>query len=263
MENSTFGYENYFDSSLREKLKNYLIERKKKNPSYSLRALAKKWDINHTSLSQFLNGKRKLSPAIFQKIVSNLDLEEEEKQILKKTEQLNINNYRSINEVESSVISDWIFCAILELVKVEGFQYNTLWMAQKLGVDEAKVSSAMTQLKSVGWIKEDPNKNTIQVIEENTSTIGKQEYASLILQCLGTQADKQKDSILLGNYTECSHTGITFAINPDDLPLARQTIYEFLHKMSALLERSGTPKKEVYRLNVSLFPLTQSDKSIS
>lgn len=62
--------------------KNYLETAKERNPAFSLRSMAKLLDVPASNLSQFLSGKRNLSPQTLQTIVHGLTASPEERKTL-------------------------------------------------------------------------------------------------------------------------------------------------------------------------------------
>lgn len=55
-------------------LHQYLLEAKLRNHKFSLRGLAKKLELSPSELSEFLNGKRKLSKPKLEKLVKRMEL---------------------------------------------------------------------------------------------------------------------------------------------------------------------------------------------
>jgi uncharacterized protein (TIGR02147 family) len=56
-----------------------------------------------------------------------------------------------------------------------------------------------------------------------------------------------------------SHTSMTMAINPEDLPAAKEMITKFRRELCSFLEHNPNPL-HVYQLGISLFPLTKMEK---
>ena len=79
----------FLQKSIREKLD----ELREKNNQFSLRAFARILKVSPASLSEFLNGKRVLSPKMLKKLAENLCLPPEDIDILdQKISELNFNN---------------------------------------------------------------------------------------------------------------------------------------------------------------------------
>ena len=61
------------------------------------------------------------------------------------------------------------------------------------------------------------------------------------------------------SFDECDFSGLIVPTDPKKLPEAKRAIQAFRKKMSKLLE--GESPQEVYRLNLSLFRITEKSKS--
>ena len=62
-------------AEFRTTLKSELDKRCASNPSYSLRAFAKKLEISHSGLSQLISGKRNPSPRMKARIMARINIE--------------------------------------------------------------------------------------------------------------------------------------------------------------------------------------------
>ncbi len=71
---------------------------------------------------------------------------------------------------------------------------------------------------------------------------------------------KQIDSLENIPYEKMSHYGLTFALDPAELPLFRQKLLTLLRDMNRQSDAHREKKREVYRLNLSLFPLSIADQ---
>lgn len=63
-----------FGADLRILLANLLIERRNKNPSYSIRALARDLKVNQGQIVRILNGKLRPTPLIAYRVGTHLQL---------------------------------------------------------------------------------------------------------------------------------------------------------------------------------------------
>lgn len=107
--------------NIRSNLEAIYNERKKRNPSYSLRAYARDLGIDVSLLSKVMRGIRKPTQHI-EDILSG-----------RPTSSLKSIKYiRSIDAGE--LIQTWEAQAVLELVRLPSFQLNSTWISQKLGL---------------------------------------------------------------------------------------------------------------------------------
>jgi len=259
--------------------KNYLLgifhQRRKKNPAYSLRAYARDLNIGHTSLSGLLNGTRFLSFKRSFQIAENLHLSKELQylfihSILQEKIQLGHQKIEKdfypylpttpgdktattfkIQSNQYQLFSEWYYFAILELTEIDHFKTNTEWIAKKLNITIKECQSAIDLLFQLDLLKEfngkweKTSKHFTGPDKDKTNQALKKRQKSIL--------QKSIESIDKDPIDERSHNAMTFAINRDKLPQAKQEIRNFLFKMSDLLEVEK--KDELYELQVSLFPL--------
>lgn len=107
--------------------RNLLMEAKKKNPRYSLRALALKSGISSGRLSELLSEKRPLSDYYFEKICQALNPNTAEMEKLRRMhfEQQKVPNSpkygKLLTEVQVSKLSNWKPYAILSLLQTKTY----------------------------------------------------------------------------------------------------------------------------------------------
>lgn len=244
---------NYFSGMVIEKIKSEFEARSKKNPAYSLRAFAQSLDIDSSTLSSLLSGKRTLTQKTALKILNKFDISNiERKELLfaslknkSKTE-----NLRFIEDAELEMISNWEHFAILALVETAHFQSNIKYISTQLNIPSATVILALDRLMSLGLIKKIKNKivvchNSIETTQDIPSAAlrkAHKQYIEKAIYSLENHATLDRDI-----------TGTTIAIKKSNLPEAKKLIREFRKSLTELLE-SGK-KDDVYRLNIQLFPL--------
>ena len=115
-----------------------LINRCKKNQSYSLRSFAQSLNLSHAALSQILNAKRPLTNKMTVRLSIELGLDpnrfiantNDKKQKLKSDERDDL--IMDIDQFE--YISKWYYFAILELIKINPSNNKRKWIAKVLGI---------------------------------------------------------------------------------------------------------------------------------
>jgi uncharacterized protein (TIGR02147 family) len=241
-----------------------LARRSEKNPQYSLRAFSKSLGVDIGVVSRVFANKRTLSFPIAERMVSALGLTLEEKRFFLDSvaeEQRNrmlstplSNEKVNFSEIESElfhIIGDWYHYAILELTSTSGFQNDPRWIAKQFGLNVYEVRLALAKLIKVGLLKEVEGK---LVRGSNKITTKNKEMTNQALKKHQKQMlRKAFDAIDQHPIAQRSMTGMTMAIDPAKLSIAKGMIDEFSKKMSTFLE-SGK-KKKVYQLQLSLFPL--------
>jgi transcriptional regulator with XRE-family HTH domain len=106
-------------------LQHELAARQARNPQYSLRAFAKRLDVDHATLSQWLRGRRPMTRRTIETLARRL--------------RLPAKQVRVFVEHRAPEGPD---LAILELTRRRGFRADTRWIAAQLdvSVDEANIA---------------------------------------------------------------------------------------------------------------------------
>lgn len=248
--------------ALQNKLREYLLEVQRKNPSFSLRALAKRIQLSPSAVSEILNGKRKVSQEMAEKILKNIgcDLQEQYRLLsLFNTDMQQKSfiedNYLKLTADQFRLIADWYHFAILSLAETEDFRADPLWIAKRLGINLPVAEMALERLERLGLIEWSRGRRILKLTQSQVSTpdevsaqaLQKSHHADLELS---KQAIEQVDLALR------DFTSMTLAIDVKKLPQAKKMIREFHAKMSAYLE-SGV-KNEVYKLCIHMMPISKT-----
>lgn len=243
-------------------LKNSFESRCKKNHRYSLRTFAKSLNISPATLSGVLNGKRRPSLTMIEKTGIALGWKTEE--ILRHQKNhlgLELNKiskkYNVISQDIFNVISDWYHLTILEVMKLDDFKPDPKWIATRLNLGINQIKLALERLQRVGILEITKNGKwvdktsgfTTHYIKDITSE-SKKHYQMQLLE-------KSRESLLQDDFSIRDHSSMTMAIDPDDIMFAKQEIINFRKHMSSILEKTKNPK-EVYQLQISLYPLTKN-----
>lgn len=235
-------------------LQKQFADRCKKNPRYSLRAFAKNLDIDASSLSQILSGKRKLSKKAIQNICDKLSTSPKELQmfgLIKNS--ISDANYLQLDIDTFSVISEWYHYAILELTYVSSFKADPKWIAKKLSITVEETKSAIERLKRLGLL-----------FEENESLVKSKKLITNngAVNTSGAHKELQKQVIskALRAVDECPAsekdiTSMTMAIDTQNIDKARLLIKKFRRDMCELLEEGE--QVQVYNLGIQLYPISK------
>ncbi|MCB0413801.1 MAG: TIGR02147 family protein [Bdellovibrionales bacterium] len=236
-------------------LKSSFDELQSKNSSYSLRAFARKLEISPASLSEILNGKRKVSSQKAKKILERLCLPKAKiGKILGSllAEQDSISAFEEISLDEFHVISDWYYFAVQSLSETQGFNPDPSWIAQRLNIKKVEAQKALDRLLDLGLLKKN-KKGVLSSTSKSIATPTDQAHGALRKSHFQTlslaEKSLEKDAVELRDFSN-----ITIAMDPNDLPKAKKMIRDFRHRLCEVLE-SGE-KKEVYKLGIQLFSLS-------
>lgn len=244
------------------KIKDYLAQRQEANPSYSLRALARDFNLHSSSLSQVLKGKRPLPLKVAQEIAQKMKLDNKERTLfLESVQRLRL----SIDDIEISklderfmlddsyykVIAEWEHYAVLSLFDLVDFQPEAALIAVRLNIEVNRAQEVLNNLEMSRLIKRDSSGRILKVHEgiRTTEDTPSKALDDSHLETLELGKKKLELSKPLRDFSST-----TLSIDMNKMSEAKTIIREFRQKMAALL-KDGT-KTEVYQLAVQFYPLT-------
>jgi len=240
-------------------LQSELLRRKKLNSKYSLRAFARDLDVEVSSLSKIMRGKRKVSHALFGQMTARLGVSDSDIITLNQGEFFGLGQatptYANISDEVAEVMADWLHFAILELTRVRFFEGNLNWIALTLGEPVYKVKWAVERLQKTGYL----------LIKEDGTWVDSSEYITSIVPNLTSQTKMRVQSEILERAIRSIHqiplqdrdnTSVTMAIDLSKLAEARALIKKFRRQLCKLLTEQPN-HDEVYQLGIALYPLTQ------
>ncbi len=244
---------------LREILLDHFARKKIKNESYSVRAFSQRLGVNHSALSEIMNGRRKVGLKLGQRLADSLMLDADVRNQLfadarsssrrkkeKPTARLFVDQYR--------VIADWFHFAILSLAETEDFESDAEWIARRLGITKSQAKEAVDRLCRLEMLIEERGKwratgksfTSPDGVVDAAVRLTHHQYLEMALRSLEHNDVDARD-----------FTAITMAVDPKKLPEAKRRIREFRDSLCTFLE-SGS-KKEVFELCLQLFPLSKGD----
>lgn len=146
------------NEAFRLRLQEELVERTRRNPSFSARAFARQLEIEHSSLSQILSGKRTLTDKMCKRLAQKIALPPDEMYGLmgvnsssNKTTQL--SKFTNLSVDHFKVIADWYHYAILELTHLPHFRGDPSWIAKSLGIKVYEVRAAVERLQRLEYLE--------------------------------------------------------------------------------------------------------------
>ncbi len=239
------------------------------NPRYSLRAFSRKVGINPGALSGILNGKRNVSTKLIQRIAERLLLDPQERSELfshfrvlryetaKKEAAEGGAEYRVLNAAQFKLVAEWEHSAILSLMRTKGFQSDTDWIAERLGLTSSRVRDVVRRLIEVGMVDITGDGCLVRITPTYRST---DDVADISLRRSHEQSlELAKRSLEQDAVSERDHTWVMFAMDPKKLSMAKEKIRRFQDELAELVETGD--QTEVYRLSMHFFPLSKVTKS--
>ncbi|MGE3608457.1 MAG: TIGR02147 family protein [Bacteriovoracaceae bacterium] len=248
------------NKDFRKYLQDLLVERCQKNPSYSLRAFSKSLKLDHTTLSRILNNKRKITPKMQAEISEALNLSPEEKKGFALIEQKKPTHppkqFKDLSEDVFQLIASWHHDVLMELPRLKHFRPDIRKIAKALKVTPIEVNAAIERLIRLELLQIDEKGNWS--ISEDTTNITS--HISTSSAARKYQKEILSKAIIAVDEVDISlrdNTGLTFAVNTQDIPKIKEIIKKFRREISGYIQHEVTDCDEVYQLSVALFPLTQ------
>lgn len=237
-----------------------------KNPRISLRGFSKKLGVSHSALSEVISGKRPLTRKMAERFAERLKLEPEKTQqlirsvILSKLQsslpddaeinQITDQKFTPLNLDVFNVISDWYHFAILSLLETEESRLQLRWISARLGIPERETRQAVKRLIKLGFIK---RRGRSFELPTKPLSICTQGYDVAMRTNMHQYLDKAHHSLDTDPAEVRELSTSTIAIDPKNIPRAREAIKRFRREVSQLLERGK--KTRVYSMSVQLIPL--------
>lgn len=236
-------------------LRKELERRQQKNAGYSLRSFARDLSVSHTLLSMILNGKRPVTDGVVEKFLEVKNVTISDRQILRrKGIPEDAQKKHKVSLDQFAMISDWVCYGILSLLETGDFQWNEVWIGERLNITPTKAKSAMDRLVRLNYIEKTPEgkyRQSVQpiVVENLDSTLAAKSFNQQLLK-------KAQDSMEYDGRDFRDLSSIIFAMDPSQVPYAVQRIRQFRRELCGELEKMEN-KKEVYAIAVQLFPLSK------
>lgn len=248
-------------ASFRLYLQTELARRCAANAQYSLRAFALHLKINHSTLSQFLRGKRALTGRTIEKLGTALGLESGQIEVFAAYEKLlavdnNATVSRDIQQLaldSVALLSDSCHRSIIELVNVEGFIPDVRWIARVINVPIDEVNVALTRLLRLGLL-EMTGQNTWLDRSGAAAGTGENHFARRVIQKLSERVrnlsgDGKTD--LSGSAPKLP--AFKLAVRSADLPLIVEMVKKLQKEPSKQLARGAAEDEPEYQLEISIF----------
>lgn len=233
-----------------------------RNPAYSVRSFSKRLGMNSGAVSAILRGRRRISKKSAERMLSHLDADP-----LTRSTILGLFPSRArapadearmqLNVDQFTLISKSVHFEILCLLETKGSHQHPLWMAGRLQRTVREIEDALGRLHRLGMIRRDARGKWVLTGEVYQSPDGVIPVASIRQSHFETN-EQARRALELNEAHERDFVTETMAIDPAMLPVARKLVRECQSKISQLF--AAGEKREVYKLSVQLFPLTQLPK---
>jgi uncharacterized protein (TIGR02147 family) len=248
----------------RQVLQAELARRCANNPQYSLRAFAKYLGLDHSTLSQMLRGKRRLTTRAIRKFGARLGLDAEatetfiaieENRVADPNEESVVREVRRLAKDTASLIADWHHYAILELIHVRDFRPDSRWLARVLGITTDEVNVALHRLLRLGLLEMTaPGEWVDRLGDAATST---REFAHAAVDRLSEQVRQLTlQAVRSSPEGRYEFSSTTMAVSTSRVPAAIEMISRLRNELLAFLS-GGSNRDDVYQLQISFVPITR------
>lgn len=237
-------------------LEKEFLERKGRNPSYSLRAFAKLLGIDQSTLSKYFTGSRDMSWSIRHQCLEKLGASESIIAQFAEERRTLLSEYIELEESLLEMVGDWKCWGVLEYFKIDN-NATAEFLAQRFHVSLEEMESIITQLIKLGFIQRD--QNTFKLLRPNNSWVdgSKTSDARKMLQKKLTMLSLLAiDEVAIDSRY---HGSLTVAVDKKRLPEIKKKIMAFQSELGQYIQKRSS-MNEVYQLTLSFFPLTKGNR---
>lgn len=242
----------------RDLLQRELASRCAVNPQYSLRAFARSLKIDHSTLSQILRRKRRLTADVIRALAQAIGLPADDVDRFVACEDqvagqaASDRHERQLHAEALEVITQGHHFAILELTRLESFRPDSRWIARVLDLSVQDVNLAITRLLHLGLLR----------MASRTTWIDTSEHAFAQLQNLPAVMVRDLTAriarlAIAGNERDHVVSSTTVAINRRRLPHVAAYLERVRCELSRLLQDESASPDDVFQLDILLYPLTR------
>lgn len=263
-------------NSYQELLREQYIQKRKKNPQFSLRAFAKQLGLTPGGMSRLMNGKMELSVNRAMEISEKLGLTEEEtdtfinlvqlskaktnsskEQILKKIEKLQGVPIHDLSVDHFKLISEWYPMAILRITAEPKMSRTISGIAKALGITNAEVSQTVERLKRLELIEEDEKGNFTRATDHVQINFKKDHEAARAYY--GALTKLMLNNIETENRNTRSIGSEVLVFDKTQIEHVRKITDEYLNQLIALSKKSQK-KEQLYQAISSVFEIKGKTK---
>ena len=239
----------------REFLQRQLAQKCAGNPQYSLRAFAKSLRTDHSTLSQILRGKRRLTTESIHALAKEVGLAGNDVEAFVAYERRVgccdgwERHVRQLREEAMEIISQWHHFAILELIRLECFRPDCRWIARVLDITVDNVNMALTRLLHLGLLRMVDPKTWLDLSENAYARFDRLPcaVASQLMSRLSRITNSDQDDHVLSSST--------LAIDRKRISVTSSYLEKVRLDMANLL-RGSASCDDVYQLDIFFYPLT-------
>lgn len=255
-------------------------QKRRKNPSFSLRSWAKQLGMaSHAPLNLMLNGKRTIAKKHIPALIKSLGLAPKEGLYLETLieynqsrtaieKELYFSRLRDLTPSEPlqthemqtlKLVSDPLHFQILEMTQLADFEPSPAWIQSRLRVPATtrEIEEAIDRLLKLELLQKEGNgyKKTHRFVtnKPDVADLGAQAYHRAV-SALAAELIAQVP------VTEREYNGYTMSIKRESLPRAKLAIREFALRFIKEFTVTADDGEDTYQFNLQFFPITQPAK---
>lgn len=249
------------------------MAKKKVNPSYSQRALARDLGTSPVFVTNILTGKKNVPAARFKRIFKVLDMDITSQTELMRAailESLPSNDLRNMAKLSLTkapsmekytreeshkfgILKNWYTIAILNYIECSGLDQSNKNIADYFGLSIPQVTETIENLQVHGFIKFENGRyqktDQHSYFPTTKSNDDVRNFHKQMIQKSSSELSKTSKE----DFEKRLITGFTVSVNAEKIEIAKKMISEFLGEISGILSEGEC--QEVYQCNIQLFPL--------
>ncbi|MBI3789711.1 MAG: TIGR02147 family protein [Gemmatimonadetes bacterium] len=246
---------------MRAFLRETLAARCARNPRYSLRAFARQLGTDHSTLSQILRGRRPLAVRTIARFSEKLRLPDSARDrfiVAERTQRRHAASaparLERLGRELSTLLSDWRHFAILELTRLDAFTPDSRWIARVLGSTVDDTNVAVQRLLRFGLLQMTSASSWTAISPVvPVSLDGFLEAVAARLPALHAVDGRPQPA--RGDVRPGDRAETTIAVDSRRVDQAIELMDRCRTDVIRLLT-TGDRKDDVYRLSISLVPVT-------
>ena len=260
-------------------LKDSWLQKREKNPGFSLRAWAKQMGMStHTTLTLMLNGKRDIPKKYVPVLIKSLMLTAREGLYLEmligynqsktvhekelystRLQELTPQDQSALVELETfRYLEDPIHCIIMDMTDLADFNPDPKWIQARLqiSVSVQRIEEVIARLIKMQLLQQDENGQLKKTYRTFTSV---PDVADLAGQSYHKNASMMAGELISQQSVHVREfNGYTMSIKKSALPAAKLKLREFARQFMQETEAPAGEGEETYQLNLQFFPITVS-----
>lgn len=243
-------------------LKDYLSLKIQSSRRLSIRAVARRMNVDPSFLSKVLRGQKSASANLLEKAhsifpMSPIQYRVLERSILEKKKKTR-SVFTNVPEEKFIFISEWYHYAILECSTLKDFQPHAAWVARKLELPETLVESVIGRLIALGHLVIRPDGKWL--VPQQLTTTGNTGTGPALKLRQRKVLSKAIDALEKFPLEKRDQSSMTMSISENAIPEAKELITKFRREFMDRIQAKPDDKDSVYELTIAFFPLKGESK---